>query len=108
MIPHFVVIVTEPRLIEKEALLRYVNDADNQVGITTLFAYGDIAKLPKSCKTIIQSDVFIAKLSALREEMSRTKSQMSQLASTIKYCADRIQREDQRVAELAAALKAGH
>lgn len=36
------------------------------------------------------------------------KSQMSQLASTIKYCADRIQREDQRVAELAAALKAGH
>ena len=40
----------------KEALLRYVNDADNQVGITTLFAYGDIAKLPKSCKTIIQSD----------------------------------------------------
>lgn len=56
MIPHFVVIVTEPRLIEKEALLRYVNDADNQVGITTLFAYGDIAKLPKSCKTIIQSD----------------------------------------------------
>ena len=44
----------------------------------------------------------------MQEEMSRTKSQMSQLASTIKYCADRIQREDQRVAELAAALKAGH
>lgn len=46
----------EPNLIAKEALLRYINDADNQVGITTIFAYGDITKLPKSCKTIIQSD----------------------------------------------------
>lgn len=55
-IPHYVVVVTEPDLIEKEALLRYMNDADNQVGITTLFAYGDISRLPKSCKTIIQSD----------------------------------------------------
>ncbi len=55
-IPHYIVIVTEPDLIEKEALLRYMNDADNQVGITTLFAYGDITRIPKSCKTIIQSD----------------------------------------------------
>ena len=55
-VPHFVMIVTEPNLIEKEALLRYMNDADNQVGITAIFAYGDITKLPKSCKTIIQSD----------------------------------------------------
>lgn len=55
-IPHYVVIVTEPNLIEKEALLRYLNDAENQVGATTLFAYGDITKLPKSCKTIILSD----------------------------------------------------
>jgi len=55
-IPHYVVIVTEPNLIEKEALLRYMNDAENQVGITTLFVYGDITRLPKSCKTIIQSD----------------------------------------------------
>lgn len=55
-IPHYVVIATEPDLIEREALLRYMSDADNQAGITTLFAYGDITKLPKSCKTIIQSD----------------------------------------------------
>ena len=55
-IPHYVLIVTEPNLIEKEALLRYINDSDNHVGITTIFAYGDITRLPKSCKTIIQSD----------------------------------------------------
>ena len=55
-VPHFVVVVTEPNLVEKEALLRYMNNADNQVGITTIFAYGDITMLPKSCKTIVQSD----------------------------------------------------
>lgn len=55
-VPHYVVIVTEPELIEKEALCRYLLDADNKVGITTLFAYGDITRLPKTCKTIIQSD----------------------------------------------------
>ena len=41
---------------EREALLRYMNDPQNDVGITTLFAYGDITELPRSCKTIIQSD----------------------------------------------------
>lgn len=55
-VPHYILIVTEPDLIEKEALLRYIEDAENQVGITTIFAYGDITRLPKSCKTIIQSD----------------------------------------------------
>lgn len=55
-IPHYVAIVTEPNLIEKEALLRYIYDSNNKVGITTLFAYGDITKLPKTCQTIIQSD----------------------------------------------------
>ena len=54
--PHYVLIVTEPFLIEKEALLRYVYDTKNEVGITTIFAYGDITKLPKSCNAIIQSD----------------------------------------------------
>ena len=55
-VPQYVVIVTEPNLIEKEALLRYINNPENRVGITTIFAYGDITRLPKSCKTIIQSD----------------------------------------------------
>ena len=54
------------------------------------------------------ADTFIAKLSTLRTEMNRTKNQMSTLASTIKYCADRIQREDRRAEEQAAALNSGH
>ena len=54
------------------------------------------------------ADIFITKLSTLRTEISRTKNQMSTLASTIKYCADRIQRADRRAEEQAAALNSGH
>lgn len=54
------------------------------------------------------ADVFISKINTLRNEMSRTASQMSDLASTIEYCANKIQREDQEAEHRAAALKTGH
>ncbi len=70
-----------------------------------------LEQMEQDCRTVWKgqaADAFIAKLSTLRSEMNRTKSQMSNLASTIKYCADRIQREDRQAEERAAALKSGH
>lgn len=51
------------------------------------------------------ADTFHKKLTTLKGEMSRTKQQMANLASTIKYCADRIQREDEAAERRANALK---
>lgn len=70
-----------------------------------------LEKLEQECRAVWKgqaADMFISKLSALRTEMTRTKNQMSTLSSTIKYCADRIQREDRQAEERAAALKSGH
>lgn len=70
-----------------------------------------LEQLEQDCRSAWKgdaADAFIAKLSALRSEMSRTQSQMSTLASTIKYCADRIQREDEEAARRAAELSSGH
>ncbi len=70
-----------------------------------------LEQMEQDCRSVWKgqaADAFIAKLSTLRSEMNRTKSQMSNLASTIKYCADRIQREDRQAKERAAALKSGH
>lgn len=53
------------------------------------------------------ADAFLARLSTMRSDMSRTKSQISNLASNIRYCAERIQREDEAEERRAAALKAG-
>lgn len=67
-----------------------------------------LEQIEQDCKTIWKgeaADVFIAKLDTLRVEMNRTKNQMSTLVSTIKYCADRIQREDRQAEERASVLK---
>ena len=64
-----------------------------------------LEQMEQDCRA---ADAFISKLSTLRSEMNRTRSQMSNLASTIKYCADRIQREDREAEERAATLKSGH
>ncbi len=55
-VPHYFFVVMKEGLVEKETLFRYMNDPDNKVGITALFAYGDITQMPRSCRTIIQSD----------------------------------------------------
>lgn len=55
-VPHFIFIITEQSLIERESLSRYLNNPYNNVGITTIFAYGDITILPKTCTTVIHSD----------------------------------------------------
>lgn len=68
-------------------------------------------QMEQECKTVWKgeaADIFISKIRNLRSEMNRTRSQMSDLASTIKYCANRIQREDREAEERAAALKSGH
>ena len=70
-----------------------------------------LTQMEQDCRSIWKgqaADVFISKLSALKYDMSRTRTQMSNLASTIKYCADRIQREDQEAERRAAALRTGN
>ncbi len=70
-----------------------------------------LTQMEQKCRSIWKgqaADAFIAKLSALRYNMSRTGTQMSNLASTIKYCADKIQREDQEAERRAAALRTGN
>lgn len=69
-----------------------------------------LEQLEQECRAAWQGEaatVFIGKLAALRLEISRTKRQMSDLAATIKYCADRIQKQDREAEKRAAALKTG-
>jgi len=70
-----------------------------------------LGEMEQDCRSVWKGEAanaFISKLSTLRMEMSRTRFQMSDLAATIKYCANRIQCEDRRAEEQAAALKSGH
>lgn len=50
------------------------------------------------------SIVFDMKIGSIIDELTRTRNQMINLNKTIKYCADRIQKEDEEQAQKAAAL----
>lgn len=70
-----------------------------------------LTQLEQDCRSAWKgeaAEVFLSKLVTLRSELSRTKTQMEDLSSTIKYCADRIQREDREAEERASALNSGH
>ncbi len=54
------------------------------------------------------ADVFYSKLNALYTDIERTQKQMASLVSTIKYCADTIQQQDEEEKRRAEALKTGH
>lgn len=51
------------------------------------------------------ADAFFSRLSMLKGNMCKTRQQMVTLASTIKYCAERIHREDEEANRRAKALK---
>lgn len=58
-----------------------------------------LEQLEQDCNAIWKgqaADVFIRKLHTLSSEMLRTQKQMTDLASTIKYCADRVQSADRQ------------
>lgn len=51
------------------------------------------------------ADAFLSRLTTFKSNVSKTKQQMTSLASTIKYCAERIQREDEEANRRVALLK---
>lgn len=70
-----------------------------------------LEQMEQDCRNVWKgqaADTFIAKLNTLCDEMNRTKKQMASLASTIKFCADRIKKEDEQINKKAFVLKSGH
>lgn len=69
-----------------------------------------LSQIEQECKAAWKSDaanVFLTKLNELKNNLIITQKQMSNLAATIKYCADQIQHEDEKAARKAANLSSG-
>lgn len=70
-----------------------------------------LSQLEQDCRVAWKGEaanVFLAKLTELKDNMNQTCSQMSVLASTIKYCAEQIRRADESANNTAASLHVGH
>lgn len=69
-----------------------------------------LTAIEDKCRTVWQGEAantFAAKVAAMKAELIRERRKIDNLASTIKYCADKIYNEDRRAAEMAASLKIG-
>ncbi|MGG7179420.1 type VII secretion protein EssC [Clostridium paraputrificum] len=54
-VPHYVMIVTDPILLENEAISKYLDrEVALDLGITTLYVYGNMELIPKQCSQIIE------------------------------------------------------
>lgn len=68
----------------------------------------EIETLEQDCRAVWKgqaADEFLSKLDQLKNNMKRTRRQITSLSDTIRSCADRIQREDEEQERLAEALK---
>lgn len=54
--PQYVVFIFDEKLVENEPIMRYLHNSSNNVGISTLFIYGDVDKLPIDCRALVQND----------------------------------------------------
>ena len=55
-LPHYVVFISAPALVENEAIMKYLSSPTEQMGLTTIMLYGQIDRLPNNCTVIIQND----------------------------------------------------
>ncbi len=49
-LPHFVVYIADPDLVEDELVMRHLTNANARLGVSTVYIYDKINLLPKECK----------------------------------------------------------
>jgi len=55
-LPHYVVFVGDPKLVEHEAVIKTITDSNQNLGFSTLLFYDRLDKLPNDCTVIVQYD----------------------------------------------------
>ena len=55
-LPHYVIFIADPAMIEGEALSKYFNAPAEDLGMTVVLLYGEIGRLPNDCKVVIRQD----------------------------------------------------
>ena len=55
-LPHYIVFISNPNLVEKEGVMKYLSSPTEQMGLSTILLYDQIGRLPNNCSIIIQND----------------------------------------------------
>jgi S-DNA-T family DNA segregation ATPase FtsK/SpoIIIE len=55
-LPHYVIFIADPELLDSEAIAEYLFAPTGQMGISTVLLYGEIERLPNDCTVVIRND----------------------------------------------------
>jgi len=55
-LPHYVVFIGDPGLVEHEAVIKSISDSSQNLGFSTLLFYDSLDRLPNNCTVIVQRD----------------------------------------------------
>lgn len=55
-LPQYIIFITDPALVQNEAIMKYLSTPTEQMGVSMVLAYNQIGKLPNNCTVIIQND----------------------------------------------------
>ena len=55
-LPHYIMFIADPGLIEHEAVIKSITDPDQDYGFSTLMFYDRLDRLPNNCTVIVQRD----------------------------------------------------
>lgn len=94
--------------INYEAVMSQANQITEQSELLAA-QIRQLSQIEADCRCVWKgegAEAFLTRLALLRQEMGRTRAQMSDLAETVKYCADKIQREDEQLRRRAGELNA--
>ena len=85
-IPQFIVIVADPKLVENESIMQYL-EKPNKVGFTGVFVYNHIELLPRDCENIIEvGKNFKGKITKIRDADNVTQFDFNNI--DVKSCED--------------------
>ena len=54
--PHFLVLITDPKLLENNLLSGYLLNTKESIGVSTVIIAGDVPSLPNECEILIRTD----------------------------------------------------
>lgn len=53
-LPYFVFFITDKKMVENEAIMKYLGHNNQKLGISTVYLFDELENLPKDCKAIIK------------------------------------------------------
>ena len=74
-VPHYVLFLSNPRLIQGELIAHYIYEVPKEVGLTTVILSDTIENLPNECRYVLQNDGFFSGI-VETQEVSREYSEV--------------------------------